>query len=298
MNFGSRVPFEVVAEGNRLFNNSEFGIQYGPPEGVQIFCWENNTFDDGHGLTNGKGRLGKLFTMDVEVVDQWGSMLNVSFCWTDACGNSGGQTLQGWTSLTGVQYHIDNTGVRKENFPISLVAENDGVTCRTAVDKPANWTKLVLTMPPSVDIAILSVSTVPVHPRPGDYFRVNVSAMCTGKEMMVSVLVVVNGTEYRERVGLDPAGGNISFLLDWQKAKEGKCLIEVQLDPRNEVHETDEGNNNLTIDMVVAPRTNPAGFNTPLVAFSVLLIVVLVAVVLSAFKGRKRKMGPLDNGVK
>jgi hypothetical protein len=287
-------PFVVSVEGNRIFNNSDFGILTGPGDVVQILGLDNNTFDDGHGLTNGRGRMQCLTVVHVEVVDQWGSrLLNVSFCWTDALGDLAAVSGYGSIGFVCTDYQIDNAGVRRDHFPGTLTAEKDGMTCRTVVNRPGEVTRLVISIPPRGDITILNVTTVPVHPRPDNLLRFNISVNGTGDWMRLGALIILDGTEHPQTWVFDPGNGNGSFFTDWQMLGAGRHRVVVRLDPQNEVHETNEDNNNMTRDFVLAPPSAPpARFNAPLAAFSALILLLLMVVVLSAVKGGNRDLEP------
>jgi hypothetical protein len=178
-----------------------------------------------------------------------------------------------------------------------VTAEKGGHTCQTAVNGPDDVARLVITIPPRVDIAIVNISTVPTRPRPGDFVRFNVTVTGPGEWMMVDAFLAVNGTRYPQTLGFGPADGNRSFLIDWQTVVAGKYNAEVRLDPQNGIHETNETNNNMTRDFVVsAPPAPPAGFSWPLAGFSALIVVLFVVVVLSGLRGGRRKPRPPENG--
>jgi hypothetical protein len=273
--------FEVVMEGNRIFNNSEYGIQCGPPDGANISGLENNTFDDGAGRTNVKGRLVRHIQFWADAIDQWGAGLGLeALCWTDALGNPGGSAVYRASYVEFDSYHIDNDGIRRDHFPATFWAEKNGMTCRTVRAGPMKSLYLVFTIPPKADIAIGRVRTVPASPKDGDYLSFNVSVRCVGENSSVTVMVLVDGVERRDvSLGRMPANATWSFIVGGMRANKGRHTVEVRLDPRNNVHETDEGNNNRTIEYVVAgPPTLPdeRGILLGLTVFATAVFVVMV----------------------
>jgi len=282
-NWGSDEPFEVVLEGNRIFNNTEYGIRFGPPDGVNLSGAENNTFDDGAGQTNGKGRLVRQVQIRADTRDQWGSGVgSVALCWTDALGNPGGCVVYALSNVAFDSYHIDNDGIRRDHFPATFWAERYGVTCRTVLDGPADTLHLVFQIPPKADIAIGRIRTVPASPKYGDYMSLNVSVSCAGENISVTAILVVDGREDRlETLGLVPANATRSFVIGGMRADKGRHRVEVRLDPNNHIHETDEGNNNRTMEYVVAAPAPPPDERNILLGLSVLATVVFVVMVIS-----------------
>ena len=284
-NLGSNNPIELAMEGNRIFNNSEYGIQCGYSADVGVSGMDSTTFDDGHGLTNGKGRLVNWTWLHLTPKDQWGSVLhNVSLCWTDSAGGFGDETENGTHSVIFTIYlitnHIDNLGVPRDHLPVTFQAEKDGVTCRTTLDKPMRSIVMVLQIPPKKDLALQNISTVPGKPKAWDYITFNVTVTCAGEAAPATALLLVDGREDQEQsLGLIPANGSRTFIIGGNNVREGRHRVEVRLDPRNEVHETDEGNNNLTVEFVVAPQQSTQGDGEAW-RTSMLMTILVVAVAL------------------
>ena len=296
--YGYGEDFNVTLEGNRIFNNSKYGVSCAPILGQNVSVPQNNTYDDGQGLTNGRGRMECRTVFYAYAEDQWGSRLvDVSVCWTDALGESGGDNISGKTGMYCTDYHFDNAGIRREHFPVALTAEKDGITCQTVVNGPGETVRLVLQIPPTVDIAVMGITPEPKRPISGEYVRFNVSVACFGADVLARAGLYVNGEEVTfQNLGTIHANSSRSIMVGGISLRNGRYRVEVRLDPRNEVYETNEGNNNMSLDLVVAPPPSPhSAFNAPLAVFSALILLLLVAVVLSALKGRMRKPNPPNN---
>jgi hypothetical protein len=286
-------PFNWSLEGNRIYNNSDFGmVLYG-----QDLHDLGTLFDDGAGHTNLRGRVFKKDGVPIQVLSPAGrAVFYCNLTLTDATGNTtrddfiyGGSSVE-----TLSDYQIDNSGRRLDFYPYTVTAESLGVSNSTVLSGPGEAVTLVLALLPDLVPAGLALS--PPSPRAGDYvsfyFLVNNSG--GSPSGLTSAIFYLDGKRLDESqlFSLIPHSSSVVRSVEW-RAVQGAHRIIIALDPANKVQENDEGNNDLTLDFTVrpAPANAPAPLDLRLPGAGVLLLFAIAAGYWAARQRKARKEG-------
>ena len=252
---------------------------------------EGTVFDDGAGRTNEVGRLEKMASIRVEVAGPGNAY--IAPYWintTDVNGNPDNVTSSLRVNyIERLEYVLDNSGQRRDSFPMKLLVDYRGISCETVL--LAGMDKISFLLPILADLVPVGIVLNPAVPRAGQYLSITALVNNTGgiPSTRVLALFLIDGRklDQAELFAIGPRSSSTVRAVDW-KAKQGAHTIAVRVDPSDELGENEEANNNLTFNFTVfaAPEKASGPVNYPLLG---LVSILLAACALGYLFARRRK---------
>jgi hypothetical protein len=288
-----------LLSGNRIFGCRLYGVQ---SEGLPVDI-SGNRFEEGN-VSNGLGRLLVSDRVRVSVVDPNGKALSgpSELFWTDAIGSSGSQTIFPEDAVLFNDYVIDNAGDRADLYPYSIMVRRGTVENRTTLPAGVDRLRVVLPVLPDLVPVLLEPDSGAISAGQEVRFLLRLENRGNGPAPESTVAFLVDGKEVdRQRVQALSIRGKTSLYSDSWEATPGKHRVEVRLDPKNEVAEDNETNDNLTAEFKVA--ATPGGGILGLtggsawlaLGCSAFLLVVLVGSIILGM-ARARRLGQAEAG--
>jgi parallel beta-helix repeat protein len=195
---------------------------------------------------NSSATLGGVTNFTYVVLDNESS-LNCSFYnnFTGSWDENGTQTISG-----------DLTGTFTQNLTEGLYVWNvkcyDGFQSAFA---PFNYTLLVDPTVPDLSISEANITFYPSNPYDGDVVEITVAVYNNGNENVTSAVVKFGYNSQSQENNLSVAENSVNYTKFHWTATEGDNDLTFMVDPEDDIQESNESNNNVTVSVHVNAAT-------------------------------------------